>query len=120
MNHYKADIEYETETNIHTIPVVSFEVFTQHQYNVLLQDIEEIYVDNNHYGILISDTYNDFNDISISKETFDDLLEILKNNKDRVSAFGQKDRVVCDYCKHKVHKGNFCEQCGHKLTKEKQ
>lgn len=23
--------------------------------------------------------------------------------------------VECKYCKHKVHKGNYCEQCGYKL-----
>lgn len=71
MNHYR--------TNIHKMDVVSFEDFTQRPYEVLLHNVEEIYADNYHYGVLISDTYNDFNDISISKETFYELLEILEN-----------------------------------------
>ena len=29
---------------------------------------------------------------------------------DKIGAF-----VECKYCKHKVHKGNYCEQCGYKL-----
>lgn len=24
--------------------------------------------------------------------------------------------VVCKYCNHTVHNGNYCENCGHKLN----
>lgn len=27
--------------------------------------------------------------------------------------------IKCSYCLHYVHKGNYCEQCGHKLKQNK-
>lgn len=27
--------------------------------------------------------------------------------------------IKCSYCLHYVHKGNYCEQCGHKLSPNK-
>lgn len=27
--------------------------------------------------------------------------------------------IKCSYCSHYVHKGNYCEQCGHKLNQNK-
>lgn len=27
--------------------------------------------------------------------------------------------IKCSYCLHYVHKGNYCKQCGHKLSPNK-
>lgn len=27
--------------------------------------------------------------------------------------------IKCSYCLHYVHKGNYCEQCGHELKQNK-
>lgn len=37
-------------------------------------------------------------------------------DKEIAMLIARKYLVICSYCHHVVHNGNYCENCGHKLS----
>ncbi|WP_297952572.1 hypothetical protein [uncultured Lactobacillus sp.] len=37
-------------------------------------------------------------------------------DKETAMLIAKKYLIVCKYCRHVVHNGNYCENCGHRLN----